>query len=194
MKGETFKGEVGKAQKRRVLLGINLVVFFTAAIVLLSVNSFAFQNEPDGFRGIKWGTDISGLQGMTHVRTDPSYGGVEFYTRKGDELRFGDVQLEKIAYAFWKGKFASVWIHSGGYANWYALHDAVFEKFGEGYQPHRFIEQYIWSGTSTAILLNYNEITKQGTLFMYSQTIAEQQEEYDKQKPKKGQKRNFKLS
>jgi hypothetical protein len=179
----------------RIIMGrVNLAVFFTVSIVLLSASSFAFKNEPDGFRGIKWGTDISTLKGMTHVRTDPSYGGVEFYTRQGDELRIGDAQLNKIEYAFWKGKFASVWIHSMGYANWYALHDTIFEKFGEGYQPHRYIEQYIWSGTSTAILLTYNEITKQSTLFMYSQTIAEQQEEYDKQKPKKGQKRDFKLT
>lgn len=56
--------------------------------------------SPDGFREIKWGTDISELKGMAHVRTDPSYGGVEFYTRKGDELRFGDAQLYNIEYAF----------------------------------------------------------------------------------------------
>jgi hypothetical protein len=107
-------------------------VHFTVAIVLLSVNSFAFNNEPDGFRGIKWGTDISGLQGMTHVRTDPSYGGVEFYTRKDDELRFGDAQLDKIEYAFWKGKFSSVWIHSVGYANWLDLRDATAASYGKG--------------------------------------------------------------
>jgi hypothetical protein len=102
----------------RVIMGrMNLAVFLTIAIALLSASSFAFTSEPDGFRGIIWGTDISTLKGMTHVRTYPSYGGVEFYTRKGDELRFGDAQLYNIEYAFWKGKYASVWIYSIGYAN-----------------------------------------------------------------------------
>ena len=170
---------------------VNLAVFFTVSIVLLSVNSFAFKNEPDGFRGIKWGTDISTLKAMNHVRTDPSYGSVEFYTRKWDELRIGDAQLYNIEYAFWKGKFASVWIYSIGYANWLDLRDATVARFGEGYQPHRYLEQYLWYGSSTMILLQYNQIRREGTLCMFSQAIAKEQEEYDKQKAKEGAKKGF---
>jgi hypothetical protein len=170
---------------------INLAVFFTLGICLLSVNSFAFENEPDGFGGIKWGTDISKLHDMTHVRTDPSYGGVEFYTRQGDELRIGDAQLDKIEYAFWKGKFASVWIHSMGYANWLDLHDATIAQFGEGYQPHRYIEQYLWFGSSTMILLQYNQTRREGTLCMFSQTIIKQQKEYDEEKSPRGATKGF---
>ncbi len=165
---------------------INLALFFTIAIVLLSGKSFAFQNEPDGFRGIKWGTDISELKGMTHVRTDPSYGGVEFYTMKGDELRFGEAQLDNIEYAFWRGKFSSVWIYSIGYSNWLDLRDATVARFGEGYKPHGYIEQYLWYGASTMILLQYNQIRREGTLCMFSQMIIKQQEEYDEEKRKRG--------
>ncbi len=32
-------------------------------------------SEPTGFRGIKWGTDISTLESMTYIETDPRYGG-----------------------------------------------------------------------------------------------------------------------
>ena len=170
---------------------MNLAVFFAVGIFLLSVNSFAFQNEPDGFRGIKWGTNILELQGMTHVRTDSSYGGVEFYTREGDDLRFGDAQLERIEYAFWKGKFASVWIHSMGYANWLDLHDATIAEFGGGYKPHRYIEQYLWFGSSTMILLQYNETGREGTLCMFSQTIIKQQKEYDEEKSPRGATKGF---
>lgn len=170
---------------------VKLAVFFTVSIVLLSVNSFAFKNEPDGFRGIKWGMDISELQGMTHVRTDPSYGGVEFYTRKGDELRIGDAQLDNIEYAFWKGKFASVWIYSIGYANWLDLHDATIAHFGEGYKPHRYIEQYLWYGASTMILLQYNQTSREGTLSIFSRTIIKQQKEYDEETSPGGAKKGF---
>jgi hypothetical protein len=163
----------------RIIMGrVNLAVF-TVSIVLLSVNPFAFQNEPDGFRGIKWGTDISTLKGMIHVRSAPRNSGVVFYRRKGDELRFGDAQLDKLEYAFWNGKFSSVWIHSVGYANWLDLHDATTAEFGEGYQPHRYIEQYLWYGSSTMILLQYNQIGREGMLSMFSQMIIKQQEEYN---------------
>jgi hypothetical protein len=113
---------------------------------------------------------------------NPSYGGVEFYTGKGDELRFENAQLDKIEYVFWEEEFASVWIHSIGYANWLDLHDAAIAEFGEGYKPHIYIEQYHWYGVSTMILLQYNQIRREGTLCLFSQRIIKQQEEYYNQK------------
>jgi hypothetical protein len=52
------------------LLGI--FVFFCSVSTV-----FAFQNEPDGFRGIKWGTDLSGsvgpgLESFKLLTTTPS--------------------------------------------------------------------------------------------------------------------------
>ena len=41
--------------------------------------------EPDGFRGIKWGTSIDNLAGMEYTGTHPDYSGVSTYTKDNDD-------------------------------------------------------------------------------------------------------------
>jgi len=147
--------------------------------------------EPDGFRGIKWGIKISDLKGMEYVKTDPSYGGVKIYKRKGDVLQIGSAKLDRIEYGFWKGRFCGVSVYTSGNVNWYGLKDAVFEKFGKGYQPNEFIERYFWFGTKTNMILGYNEISEKGFLHMRSTEIFNEMEAYDKQKAKEGAERGF---
>ncbi|HRR96865.1 MAG TPA: hypothetical protein P5150_09090 [Candidatus Ratteibacteria bacterium] len=93
--------------------------------------------EPDGFRGIKWETDISTLPDMKYFKTDPSFGGMKGYIRKGDKLQIGAAKLKRIEYDFWHGKFLGVLISTKGHTNWYSLKDAVFEKFGKVCQKSR---------------------------------------------------------
>jgi len=161
-------------------------------IVLISINSVAYQNEPDGFREIKWGTDISSLKNMIRVRTDPSYGGVEWHKRKGDELQIGDAKIESIEYGFWRGKFTIVWITINGEVNWSGLKEATFAKFGPGFQSNVYIERYKWtSGSITNIMLEYDKISDVGRLGMSSKEIGKQQEDYSKQKAKEGAETGF---
>jgi len=141
-------------------------------------------SEPDGFRGIKWGTKISTLKGMEYVRTDPSSGGIKVYIRKGDDLHIGSAKLERIEYGFWKGKFFDVYIITKGSTNFSGLADAVFEKFGMGFQPNKSEVSFMWIGDITQMTLEYNEVTKKGILHMYSEKISAQQEAYAKQKAK----------
>ena len=101
------------------------------------------RNEPDGFRGIRWGTDISTLEGMEYLSTDPSYGGMNVYAREGDSLYIGGAKLQSINYDFWRGKFCSVVVHTKGYINFSALKDACFARFRKGFQPNRYIEKYV---------------------------------------------------
>ena len=46
-------------------------------------------SEPDGFRGIKWGQSAPTVEGLFYVATKPSFGGIDYYIREGDELRMG---------------------------------------------------------------------------------------------------------
>ncbi len=148
-------------------------------------------SEPDGFRGIKWGTDISTLKDMEYFRTDSSYGGIKKYTRKNDDLHIGGAKLEIIEYGFWREKFCVVLVITQGYTNWAGLSEAVFEKYGKGYQDNEYIEKYIWSGSVTVMMLTYNEISGEGTLLMRSEEIYKQQKAYKKQKAKEGAEKGF---
>ena len=172
-------------------------------IVVLScllISSFAFAEwgigekpgtEPDGFRGIKWGTSIDDLAGMEYYRTDSSYGGTQVYTKKNEDLKIGAANLKLVEYSFWQGKFCSGRIYTVGSTNWYGLKEATFEKFGAGYQDNKYIKTFDWFGTRTMMMLEYSEITEQGTLFLFSPVINEQQEAWKKRKAREGAEGGF---
>jgi len=143
-------------------------------------------SEPDGFRGIKWGQDISTVNGLVYVATDPAYGGVALYMREGDELKMGSAKLEGIFYGFWKDKFSNVRIAISGDTNWSNFKTIVFEKFGEGYQNNKSIEDYYWWGEDTWMILRYDEFSKNGAFLMASTQITTLQEEWEKEQAKKG--------
>ena len=172
-------------------------------IVVLScllISSFAFAEwgigekpgtEPDGFRGIKWGTSIDSLAGMKYYRTDPSYGGTQVYTKKNEDLKIGAANLEEVEYSFWQGRFCSGRIHTVGFSNWSGLKEATFEKFGAGYQDNEYIENFVWFGTQTTMILRYSEVTEEGTLVIVSAVINEQQEAWKKRKAREGAEGGF---
>ena len=170
------------------------------ALSCLLISSFAFAEwkyeekpgtEPDGFRGIKWGTSIDNLAGMKHLRTYPGFGGILIYTKKNEDLRIGTANLKEVHYHFWQGKFFSVWIYTVGSVNWPGLKEATFEKFGAGDQSNEDKEEFTWLGPQTGMMLEYSEITEQGTLFLFSPVINEQQEAWKKRKAREGAETGF---
>jgi len=172
-------------------------------IVVLSyllISSFAFAEwriggkpgtEPDGFRGIKWGTSIDDLAGMKYLRTDPGYGGIQMYTKSNEDLKIGAANLEEIEYHFWQGKFCDSWILTVGFSNWSGLKEATFEKFGAGYQSNKDIEKFFWFGPRTEMMLLYSEITEKGLLWIFSIVIREQQKAWKERKAREGAETGF---
>jgi len=164
--------------------------FFIILTFLLPPSSSAFQNEPDGFGGIIWGTDISMLAGMTY---DSKYswaaGTTTFYTRKGDLLTLGEAKPVCIRYGFFNGKLSDVLIETRGRNNWLALKKACFEKFGQGFKGNYYLEHYRWSGKISSIVLEYKEKEDLGTLLiksemMYSMIRSELRKKADEQHSK----------
>ncbi len=165
------------------------IIGFLIIIVigLFSINSFAYQNEPDGFRGIKWGAKIETLKDMTKLFTK---GDTAIYMRKNDKLQMGDAELQDISYMFWQDKFYSAYIQTKGYLNWSALKKVLFLKFGKGSQDNKYIEYYRWglvSGKAT-IDIKYNHKSKQGTLMMRGNNIMDEMRQSMKQKDREGTK------
>lgn len=118
------------------------------------------------FRGIKWGTDIASLEDMQYYKTRKEfwrYGSIEVYTRKNDDLCMGKAKFYRIEYHFWKGKFFKVYILTYDYPE---LKKAIFERFGEGYQSKKGIENYTWVDNKTEMILEYKKYV--GTLTMCS--------------------------
>jgi hypothetical protein len=159
--------------------------------------------DPNGFRDIKWGTEISKLKDMEKIEQGKSSGkDLVWYRRNGDNLTIGGAKLENIFYSFWMGEFESVWIDFEGKENFKALKKELFERFGKAHEPGGVMEKkgksprgeqspperagtfYTWWGEKTEILLSYSKERNRGTLTMNSRKIREERRDYEKQKEK----------
>jgi hypothetical protein len=151
---------------RKIYLGGLVILFLALPIIVLGGNlDFKPGSEPDGFREIKWGTDISTLRGMELIKDD---GSEKYYQKREDNLTIGTSQLSEITYGFLDGKFANIIIHTIGYVNYGHLKDACFEKFGKGWRTdadEKFdIQSFAWFGDTTWVSLKYDKVKDEGVL------------------------------
>jgi len=144
-----------------------------------STSGFKPNSEPDGFAGIKWGTEFSEVKSeMVESRsvinpTEPDVKIKIYYTKKKDNLKMGEAQLDKIEYGCFRGKFAEVQITATGSGNFNHLKKVLFEKYGTVDKPVQGL--YSWNGGVTRIALRYDEATKTSSLTISSTKITFQE-------------------
>ena len=134
--------------------------------------------EPEGFNSVKWETKLSSLEGMKLYRKDQSYGGMEFYLKEGDTFKLGNGKLTPVQYGFWREKFYVGIVTTQGLADWNALKEAVFNKYGEGAKPFINKEEYLWVGNRAVMALRYTDFLKEGIFYIKSDSMAKQIEGY----------------
>lgn len=142
---------------------IVVVAILVMGLVSLGM-AFAFQNEPEGFRGLKWG-DPPGEDMVYHSNLD-------WYTKKNDELKIGGAKFKNIYYTFHKEKFMRVLINTDNYR---PLKDVVDLKFGDPTNYKDFglgFSTYEWSGDIATIKLTISN--KGAALVIYSTKIYNQ--------------------
>jgi hypothetical protein len=156
------------------------IVTIVAIIVSISATSLAFQNEPDGFRGIKWGADIGELPRMEHLRDHTTdFGGIKIYVNREDELNIGDASVSEIKYYFWKNKFYKVSSSTSDLLNSGKIWHSCLDKFGV--QKDFIASAYRWVGPVTKVVVT--EPNYSGNLFwMESVLITNKLNLLEKQK------------
>lgn len=135
-----------------------------------------FQNEPAGFRGLKWGEQpTEDMEFIGEVK-----GRVKWYVLPDEKLNIGNVQLTGIDYAFYDEpeRFMAVYLHFDSKKDYEALEAICRGTFGmEIYEGFFSLH---WLGKSTVINLIYNVITEEsespGWLFLASRAIFEERE------------------
>jgi hypothetical protein len=206
------KNERRAAPKKMVTLKVGAmprIKILTIVLGIIVIGCFASRRpsmpriDPEGFRDIKWGTEISTLKDMEEVEQDKSSGrDLVWYKRKGDTLTIGEAKLENIFYSFWMGEFESVWIDFEGEENLQALKKEFFERFGKARGSEGSVDKvgkrarrerspterpgafYAWWGKNTEIWLSYSKDRHKGTLTMNSRKISEERKDYEKEKEK----------
>lgn len=173
-----------------LFLSIFLISNFGYSQVINFLNNFKPGSEPDGFRGINWGTDVSTLKHIDLKLIEESPDGQKkFYVRRGDAMEIGAAKIETIAYCFWRGKFFAVIIKTLP-GNGSALKYACFEKYGEGARMSSYSEEFQWDGEK-AFMRFVIRHRGEGTLLIQSNEVGKQKEEYEKEKAKEGAKKGF---
>ena len=195
-----LKLKVGTMKKAKVL-AIVFSIFLIGCFA--STRSSKSPPEPDGFRSIKWGAEITTLKDMEKADQDKSSkSDLVWYTRKGDTLAIGKAKLENISYSFWMGNFESVWIDFEGDENFETLKKELFERFGKVLESEELMKKmdkrvgeepstighaeqfYAWWGKKTEMTLSYSKGRHKGILYINSKMISEERRAYEKQKEK----------
>jgi len=146
---------------------------------VISNSAFGFEKEPDGFRGIKWGTDISVNQ-QEMYQLDMDKGEMEeFYVRinsKGsitgenkeeavkkrvveyiegkDQETVGEAKVDTIIYIYYKNKFSGVLLNTHGDENRNLLIKTFITLFG--YPSVHIGSEYEWRGDESTIRIKCN--------------------------------------
>ncbi|GAI89479.1 unnamed protein product, partial [marine sediment metagenome] len=135
-------------RKTRVLLSILIVGMLGFLVV---GPGLTFQNEPDGFRELKWG-DPPG-EDLIDGRKHKDNADWVWYNRSEEFLQIGKATLWNISYGFYKGKFFYVSIPTAGKlgSNPYEhLKDVLILKFGRGVWKPPVTS---WFGNTTIVKL-----------------------------------------
>ena len=170
-------------------------VMIAWAVILLSAMTLPAQNqdkmftydysfkpgaEPDGFRGLKWQTDIATLDPLHTMEVIEILGPFIYYKKKKEDLQLVTVKLDDITYEFWNGKFSGVIIKVRGNNQFQILKEYVFARFGPG-QRSKVLEQlnaqdFYYNGVKTRMYLKFSDIDRSGELSMYSIALLSKQQ------------------
>jgi hypothetical protein len=121
----------------------------------------SYLNEPDGFRGIEWGTNIKKIEGLQFLRSEGKH---HLYIKKKEDLKIGGAKLFVILYYFTNDLFTGVGISAKGGENSKALEEAMTERFGPGRKENEDSKAWIWDGQLTRMRF---EIDYSGSANLY---------------------------
>ena len=164
-----------------LLIVLLILAIFTSILFAEEIKS-TFQNEPDGFRGLKWGD--APTEDMVYL-SDISYA-QNIYHRKGDKLSIGSAILNEIRYKF---NFYSYQFHEV-FANFtseidYKILKIIFEgRYGKPTYTREEKDSYFqqWVGDKAEIRLCYDFKKYYGWFWIASMKIHPETPEDNKQK------------
>jgi len=163
--------------KKKVML-LTLII----STFLLTGAGFTFQNEPDGFRGLKWGDPPT--KEMIYHPNLLGTGGTKVYTRPKDEMYVENIQFDFIAYLYDKSeRFTMAVLRFSEEKKFDLLKNICRERFG--IETKKEIQKLTWQGSKTAIVLAYDISKREGELSFVSLEVwaklkSEQQNEIKK--------------
>lgn len=155
-----------------------LFVLIVGTLLLCLGSAYGFENEPEGFRGLKWGDPPTGDMQFLQEREAGQRG----YSRYDEKLKMGGVPLYSIVYLFYgqPEKFYIVLLYFEDEDNYETLKTICRGKFGK--ETMKGLDSLTWESQMTIVRLEYDSIEDYGGLSLASTPLLQ---EYTKIKEKK---------
>jgi len=162
-----------------------MISFF--CLLILPSLTISFHNQPDGFRGHKWGSELESFEKMTLILGDPDVkayregADIKAYALSNDALSIDGVEVLLIAFYFYMDKFGMVTINYETKKNYEKLKNIFVSRYGSGSKnnptyydrfyedfsgkkPPSFRKMHWWLGKQGYIRIEYNENMGRGTI------------------------------
>jgi len=146
-------------------------VIFLIAVLLAAHATSAFDNEPDGFRGIAWQSAFEDFADEMKFESESGDGEHISYLRDNDKMFIGEIPLKRVEYNYWNGRFSRVHLEAFG-SGCDSLFDAFVDRFGKPRTPIETGQNRvgIWTGLKTHITF----IERSCGASLYSVAISEE--------------------
>lgn len=178
---------------------LSLLLALICALPVTDVYAQTFPNEPEGFRGMTWGSSIEELEKQgkhfvfLHSRPQLSYQLVEIENRRF----ISGISYERIVCSFWRDKLVSCLVVIADNNNDYfkkasTLYLSASEKFGKPTEDYlseaddedNYNMYAIWKGDKTRITIIARAKDKNTYLSLESIPLSQQEsDERDANKP-----------
>jgi len=124
-----------------------------------------------GFRNLRWATGRSNFGPLKEVGSASVLEEIKEYVRENEDLKMGKARLDLIVYSFWRHQLYALTILISGQANYRALRNEVFNRFGVGLKNDQSRERYFWSDLYSDRILKYDEAERSGLFWMRSKEL-----------------------
>ncbi|OGF64062.1 MAG: hypothetical protein A2Y62_15490 [Candidatus Fischerbacteria bacterium RBG_13_37_8] len=128
-----------------------------------------FKNEPDGFRGIRWGTSVKKaklIDKRTGARSPLDNSTIYLWEFELENYKLHGIKAKRIEYHYWDDKFERARIFFTGYDDYLTLLENLFNEYGEITEKAEFMHE--WRGSRSCMLLTYDSVKEQGKLEIFS--------------------------
>lgn len=120
---------------------------------------YAVGKSPDSFRGMAWGTPVSELPELLPVKGRRYK---DTYHRLNEPLRFGEAEIQSVAYYFRNDRLYRVGVAFNGRVNHFLIKEKLLSMFGRGRSAGM---RYGWMWPDFSVEITFEDETKNGALF-----------------------------
>ena len=125
-----------------------------------------------GFAGIAWHMRPADLPGLSKIKTEEIYGGIDQYWQPDGPLTLGDALLDGLVFGFWQNRLYTITMWIDGKPGYERLKRVIFQRYGPGQRSKNSRDRYVWvDDKTTDRLLEFDAKRNIGLFWMRSRDL-----------------------